>query len=104
MLRHYGNEGAVIAAFFLFCVTCVGAQPQGTRTAIVVTVLDETGRAVPDAQVTITEPGQQPAHLRTDYAGNASYKLRQRTPIRFASRSRGFTGQSRAGLTLTRAA
>ncbi len=98
MLRHYGNEGAVIAAFFLFCVTCVGAQPQGTRTAIVVTVLDETGRAVPDAQVTITEPGQQPAHLRTDYAGNASYKLRQQSSYQIRVEKPGFYRAEQSGI------
>ena len=62
------------------------ARPQGPRTTAAppttakLTVVDEDGLAVPGAQVTVTEPGQEPERLWTNYAGDCTYKLQQAEP------------------------
>jgi len=50
------------------------AGPPGTAHApVIITVVDENGVAVADAQVTITEPGSAAIHLWTDYAGHCQF-------------------------------
>lgn len=53
---------------------------RGQHTAISVAVVDENGVPVPDAQVTVAEPGLPPLLLQTDYLGRSSYSLRQAAP------------------------
>jgi hypothetical protein len=82
----------VFAAFFLLCAICARSQ------AVTIVVLDETGRAVPDAQVTIAEPGLPPAHIWTDFAGSCSYALRQRDPYTIQVAKPGFYQAVQSGI------
>jgi hypothetical protein len=61
----------------LFFAAAAGSQPQNSLNQVTVTVVDETGKPVPGAQVTIAEPGLQPAQLWTDFAGNCRYTLHE---------------------------
>lgn len=49
--------------------------PRASRT-VALTVVDQNGVAVPNAQVTILESGLPPLHLDTDYAGRCSWTPR----------------------------
>ncbi|HEY6447895.1 MAG TPA: hypothetical protein VIY53_15650 [Acidobacteriaceae bacterium] len=68
---------AVLLALFLACAsqgqTTHARAPAPTPTppngTIALTVVDENGLAVPQAQVTVERPGQSSLHLVTDYAG-----------------------------------
>ncbi len=68
------------------------------RAAVTVTVVDENGVAVEGAQVTVTEPGQEPAHLRTDFAGVSSYTLRQQSPYQLHVERPGFYATDASGI------
>lgn len=67
------------------CVSKAGAQPP-----ILFTAVDENGTAVPDATISILEPGLQPFQLRTDYAGHCSYILKQNRPYAIHAEKPGF--------------
>ena len=71
------------------CVPDLPGQPPAVRT-IVIDVVDETGAAVPDAQVTVQEPGRPAARLATDYAGHSSYTLQGDQPYDLRIEKPGF--------------
>ena len=71
------------------CVPVLPGQPPTVRT-IVIAVVDETGAAVPDAQVTVLEPGRPAARLTTDYAGHSSYTLQGDHPYDLRIEKPGF--------------
>ena len=78
------SSSLLLLAFFL-----LPANGQSHAT-VAVTVVDEDGVAVFGAQVTITEPGLEPAHLSTDYAGNCRYEVRQKKPYAIHAAKPGF--------------
>ena len=82
----------------LLCAALAGGQPQNPRTTVTVTVVDENGTAVPDAQVTITEPGIAPANLWTNYAGDCTYALRQQEPYQLQVEKPGFYKSDENGI------
>lgn len=68
---------AVAGLLFLFCSALAGGQQRAAHTRVTLTAVDENGLAVPGAMVTVLEPGLSPMQLWTDYAGHATYTLRQ---------------------------
>ena len=58
--------------------------------AVILTVVDEDGLPVPGAQVTLSEPGRNPVHLETDYAGRGGYTLLTNLPYRLRVQKPGF--------------
>ncbi|HZP07563.1 MAG TPA: TonB-dependent receptor [Terracidiphilus sp.] len=60
------------------------------KTQITVTVADENGVAVPDAQVTIAGADLEPVRLSTDYAGHCTFALRSDTPYQIHAEKPGF--------------
>ncbi len=50
-----------------------GPSATANPAQIVLTVVDENGLAVSQAQVTVEEPGQAPLHLVTDYTGRCTW-------------------------------
>jgi hypothetical protein len=77
MLRRALASG-VIVGFFLLCSAAVARGQTGAfHAAVVLTVVDENGLPVSDAQVTVSEPGRPDLQLQTDYAGRCSYLLHQ---------------------------
>jgi hypothetical protein len=89
---------AVFGLSLLFGAALAGGQPQNPGTQVAVTVVDENGLAVSDAQVTITEPGLEAAHLSTDYLGNCSYALLQRNPYQIHVEKPGFYQADESGI------
>jgi hypothetical protein len=78
------KSGLSRVAAFLALWAVTGAQGQSARTPapvlpsqIVVTVADENGLAVPQAQVTVEQAGQPILRLITDYAGRCWWSPRQ---------------------------
>ena len=57
-----------------WCAPAVPAQSPAVH-SIIISVVDETGAAVPDAQITIQEPGTAAAHIAADYAGRSIFTL-----------------------------
>lgn len=57
---------------------------------VVITVIDENGLAVAQAQVTVEQPGQPTIHLVTDYAGRCSWTPREDSPFTLRVGKPGF--------------
>jgi len=90
MLRPESARRAVSGMLLFFCAILTDGQPQHPRASITITVVDENSVAVDRAQVTISESGQEPAHLWTDYAGNCAFALRQQNPYGIHVEKPGF--------------
>ena len=68
----------MIAVLFLLCSASVArGQTSAFHAPVVLTVVDENGLPVSDAQVTVSEPGRPVLQLQTDYAGRCAYSLHQ---------------------------
>jgi hypothetical protein len=86
------------------CAAMASGQTRAMRAPVTVsvpvpvTVMDENGVAVEGAQVTVTEPGKEPAHLRTDFAGVCSYTLRQQNPYQLHVEKPGFYATDASGI------
>ena len=90
MLRPESAWRAVTGLLLWLCAAMASGQTQAMRAPVMVSVVDENGVAVDGAQVTLTEPGQEPAHLRTDFAGVCSYTLRQQNAYQLHVERPGF--------------
>jgi hypothetical protein len=92
-------ERAGCGLLLLFsCVALASGQAKLSHPAVHVMVVDENGKVVPDAQVTISEPGSEPAHLSTDYAGGTTYTLRQEKPYQIFVSKPGFYETDESGI------
>ncbi|MGO9324103.1 MAG: TonB-dependent receptor domain-containing protein [Terracidiphilus sp.] len=89
---------AFCGLLFLVCAVIAGGQSSTNPASVTVTVVDENGQAVEGAQVTIAEPGAEPAQLWTDYAGNCEYALRQGEPYRITVEKAGFYKADESGV------
>src|SRR5208337_4321964 len=98
MLRLESAWRAAPGMLLWFCAAVASGQTQAMRAPVTVSVIDENGVAVSDAQVTVTEPGQQPAHLRTDFAGDCSYTLQQQNPYQLHVEKPGFCAADASGI------
>jgi hypothetical protein len=65
----------LIGLLLLLSASAATCQIPPSRISVVLTVIDENGLPVPDAHVSITEPGQPPLQMQTDYAGRCTYPL-----------------------------
>jgi hypothetical protein len=54
------------------------------------TVVDENGVVVPDAQVIVSQPGQAPIEFHTNHAGRIEYSLAQPAPYQLEVEKQGF--------------
>ena len=59
----------------LCCAPAAPSQVTASRVSVLLTVIDENGVPVPDARVSISEPGRPALQLQTDYAGRCTYPL-----------------------------
>jgi hypothetical protein len=89
---------ALASWLLLACAALAASQPHIPGTQVTVTVVDENGQAVSGAQVAITEPGLEAAHLWTDYLGNCSYALRQQEAYRIRVDKPGFYQADESGI------
>jgi hypothetical protein len=81
---------ATLALLLLVCVCSALPQTPPVRISVVLTVVDENGIAVPDAEVLVQEPGKGQARLSTDYSGRATYVLQGSEPYGIEVRKPGF--------------
>lgn len=84
--------------FCLLCALTAIGQPADPRAGLAITVVDENGRPVADAQVTIMEPGREATELWTDYAGSCSYTPKQNNPYQIQVAKAGFYEASASGI------
>lgn len=81
----------MIFGFVLFCgAVLAGGQGLEKSASAILTVVDENGLAISDAQVTLSEPGLPPLQLHTDYAGHCTYLLHQGAPYQLQIEKPGF--------------
>jgi len=74
-----------------FCVLiCSAGAVFAQRRQIELTVNDENGIAVPQAQVVLSEPGLPPQRLTTNYAGRCQYSIHNNTPYAIDVEKQGF--------------
>ncbi|HEY2472608.1 MAG TPA: TonB-dependent receptor [Terracidiphilus sp.] len=71
------------------CAPILLAQPTSPH-SVAISVVDETGAAVPDAQISIQEPGRSPIHIASNYAGHATYTLQANQPYDLRIDKAGF--------------
>jgi len=83
---------------FLCCAVPAVGQSQAVPAPVAVTVVDEIGVAVAGAQVTVREPGAEPAQLRTDYAGNCVYTPHRREALAIHVEKPGFYETDESGI------
>jgi hypothetical protein len=83
-------EAMVLGLALLLSATSASGQIPPLRPTVTLTVLDEDGLPVSDAQVTLSEPGRPAIQLRTDYAGRCTYSLQQDLPYKLGAQKPGF--------------
>lgn len=75
----------------IFCIlACSVAAAFAQNSQIGLTVIDENGVAVPDAQVLLLEAGLTPQRLATDYAGRCQYTIHANRPYQLDVEKQGF--------------
>jgi outer membrane receptor for ferrienterochelin and colicin len=86
-----GPACRVILGFVLFlsAVHAIGQVPAHSS-SVTITVVDEDGLPLSDAQITLFEPGRSPVHLQTDYAGRCAYRLESNLPYSLRVQKPGF--------------
>jgi TonB dependent receptor len=89
---------AVIGPLVLFCAMVAAGKAQQPTAAVTVTVVDENGVAVADAEVTIAEPGMEPVRLRTNFDGKCGIGLRQRMAYAIQVEKPGFYRADETGI------
>lgn len=79
-----------LLAFMATVVAALCAQtPAGSRSTEI-TVVDETGAVVPDAQITIQQPQRPELHTSSDYAGRSRLVLEGSQPYTLRVQKAGF--------------
>ena len=75
----------------LLCLSVCGvATATAQRSQIELTVIDENGIPVPDAQIIFSQTGLPPVRLATDYAGRCQYSIEGNTPYELDVGKPGF--------------
>jgi hypothetical protein len=82
---HWANE-----VFFVWLFVCSVSIAIAQRPQIELTVIDENGVAVSDAQVVLSEPGMPALRLTTDYAGHCRYTIHGNAPYEVDVEKAGF--------------
>lgn len=83
------SHAKLIAASLLVSLTLF-AGAQSALPHVRVTVLDENGVVVPDARITIRQPGAATVELLTNHAGYAVFSLGTNTPYEVQADKQGF--------------
>ena len=66
---------AVSWLFFVVCALSVFGQTPAPRPPVLLTVVDENGVAISDAQVVLQELGHNEIRFSTNYAGHGAFVL-----------------------------
>jgi hypothetical protein len=90
-MRYFKRAGGVISGLFLLgCLVSAAAQTAPGNPSVILTVVDENGLAVADAQAILLEPGHPETRLSTNYAGRVTYVLQGNEPYRLRVEKPGF--------------
>src|SRR3984957_11520633 len=88
------RRGPLCSMFFWLVLSYGGfrsaGQAPGPRLAVTLTVVDEDGLPVSDAEVTLSTPGSGSLHLQNDYAGRCAYSLKSDLPYQLRVQKPGF--------------
>ena len=86
------RRNALIPGLLLLCglVLLAAGQTSAADMRVLLTVVDENGLPVPDAQVTLSEPDRPPVQLRTDSVGRCAYLLDKAAPYQLRVEKPGF--------------
>ncbi|MGA3045019.1 MAG: hypothetical protein ABSD67_00225 [Terracidiphilus sp.] len=76
--------------FLLGCIVSAAGQTSPISVPVRLTVVDENGVAVSDAEVVLQEPRRPEVRLGTDYAGHATYVLHETEPYHLRIHKPGF--------------
>ena len=90
MLRRPLASGRILGLFLLCSASIAWDQTSAFHAPVVLTVVDENGRPVSEAHVTVSEQGRSAVQLETDYAGRCSYWLHQNAPYQIRVEKPGF--------------
>jgi hypothetical protein len=85
MLRLGHARGLILGLAF-----CCSSHLGRGQTPVTLTVVDEDGLPVPDAQITLSEPGHSLRQLQTDFAGRCTYTLESAQPYQLQVQKPGF--------------
>jgi hypothetical protein len=90
-MRCLKRAGGVISGLFLLgCLVSAAGQTAAANGPVLLTVVDENGVAVSDAQVVLQESGRTEIRLATNYAGQITYFLQGTEPYRLRIEKPGF--------------
>jgi hypothetical protein len=90
-MQRRGPPCGIVLGFVLLCIPALLlGQAYAPRASVTLTVVDEDGLPVSDAQVTVSEHGRPSLQLQTDYAGRCPYPLPQDLPYRLQVQKPGF--------------
>ncbi len=81
---------AAILLGMLAALFSASAQRTPARPAIVLTLVDENGVAIPDAEVVVQPPGQPAVRVITDFRGHATYTVTGAEPYLLRAQKPGF--------------
>jgi hypothetical protein len=90
MLRRPLASGMIIGLFLLCGAAIAPGQTLAFHAPVVLTVVDENGLPVSEAQVTVSEQGRSALQLLTDYAGRCSYSLHRDASYQIRVEKPGF--------------
>jgi len=90
MLRRPLASGRILGLFLLCSASIAWDQTSAFHAPVVLTVVDENGRPVSEAHVTVSEQGRSAVQLETDYAGRCTYWLHQNAPYQIRVEKPGF--------------
>lgn len=92
---------AVLASLALLLISGAAlarGEERPSHAPVQITVVDENGVAVPDAQVTIEEPGLTPVRMWTDYAGHCTFTPQKNQAYKVHVQKPGFYQATKTGV------
>jgi hypothetical protein len=90
MLRRPLASGVIIGLFLVCSAANVRGQTLAFHAPVALTVVDENGLPVSEANVTVSEQGRSALQLQTDYAGRCSYSLHRDASYQIRVEKPGF--------------
>ncbi len=93
----------IVSLVVALCAMTVHGQqdsraPVDSKAQVNVTVVDENGQAVSDAEVILIEPGKSAVSTRTDFDGHCGFVLRASTPYEVRAGKPGFYESATNGI------
>lgn len=101
-LTHWTHARRACAGLLAWCCFLVAAAQESVQPAprhnVTITAVDETEVAIPEARISVYEPGRPVLRLSTDYAGRCSFQLEENQPYRIRAEKAGFYQADKSGI------